>query len=114
LKIIVSPRASALPDILAFLRTTCLPSLRTLEIEVLHDLRSRHFSSLDLSTDALAVSHKFVPVGSLHRVRLVFRNVDVIYDLEHLLSVFRLEGVPDMVEVCTGTATLIPGPPGRS
>jgi hypothetical protein len=111
LKIIVLPRASAFSKILAFLRTTRFLSLCTLEIEVFH--KTRYFSTLDLSADALAVSHKFVPMGSLHRVRLVFRNVDVIYDLEHLLSVFRLEGVPDIVEVCTGTATLIAGPPGR-
>jgi hypothetical protein len=68
----------------------------------------------DSSDQGLPVSYR-VPateplpqemLRGLHRVRLVFRNIDVIHDIELLLSVFHLKGRPDIVEIDLGQATL--------
>jgi hypothetical protein len=95
---------TTLPAFRALLSTTRFSSLRTLEMEI----------ASDGSGQGLPVSYRVPATGPLpqemlrrlHRVRIVFRNIDVIHDIELLLSVFRLKGRPDIVEIDMGQATL--------
>jgi hypothetical protein len=97
--------APPFPAILAFLSTTRFPSLRTLEMEI-----TPRWPAASLPDRYRPLPHELV--DRLHHVRFVFRNYDAIQDIEmeRMLSVFRREGQPDIVEVDLGTATLTTGP----
>jgi hypothetical protein len=98
--------APPFPAILAFLSTTRFPSLRMLEMEI-----RPTWPVASLPDRYLPLPHDLV--DRLHHVRLVFgRGYDTIQDIEmeRMLSVFRREGQPDIVEVDLGTAALTAGP----
>jgi hypothetical protein len=107
LKITALPSDTAFPAILAFLRTTCFPSLRALEVEIAHEVPMREAAVYRATPSTGALAEWALPddvLSRLQRVRLAFRNIDVIYDLGHILSVFGLDGMPGVVEVDLGSA----------
>jgi hypothetical protein len=99
--------APPFPTILAFLSTTRFPSLRTLEMEITPSLI---WPVASLPDRYSPLPHELV--DRLHHVRLVFHGFDAIQDIEmdRMLSVFRREGQPDIVEVDLGTTILTAGP----
>jgi hypothetical protein len=107
LKITAVPCASehTRPAFLALLSTTRFPSLDTLMVEILPRLRGRDRSASYRAHVMRPLPHELL--RRLRRVQVMFRDISEVHDLGHLLSVFRVRGQPDIVEVDLGNARLI-------
>jgi hypothetical protein len=93
------------PAFLALLSTTRFPSLETLMVEILPRRRGRDRSASYRAPVMQPLPHKLL--RRLRRVQVMFRDISAVHDLGHLLSIFRLKGRPDIVEVDLGKATLV-------
>jgi hypothetical protein len=95
---------------LALLRNTRFPSLRILKVEISRlspSFRAGRVCGLVSSTQASPLPP--LPADlliRLHRVRLVFRQLDRVEGLARFCSVFQVTGLPDVVEIDTGGAEI--------